>query len=406
MTASIPGTLVVAPPLASLLPPWVPAQMPFRLDAEAAHARQVPEGTPALTFEPADEAPARPIVLHSPSGRLIPLMNLSGLIDFIRMEKYRPPYRPLYTYLPFSPRLAPPFLRSFVHSLLSRSSRRDRVIPFPAWPNDFSVDSLQEIRASVEQRSPSPPPWPDGKRYAVVSTHDVDSDWIFRHPEDLDRILAIENRLNIRSAWYFVLNRLPANRNLLRELRDAGHEIGFHCTNHDHRFPFLPPDAMRLRMESALPFIREFDVKGMRSANYLKSRTFQRLQAEYFDYDLSYRDSYHGVGGSHGCSTVRPFLVEDTNLLEIPTTVPEDYALRAAGLGREAALAIQREAVRGIRSRGGGVNIVTHPEPELSLHADGLWLYEQLLTELAPDPTAWITRPRDLAAWCRSRQTA
>ncbi|MBI2059047.1 MAG: polysaccharide deacetylase family protein [Nitrospirae bacterium] len=405
----IRGHLIVHPVLRQRLPEWVPAEMPLvvpsTLQPPAAGA------SPALTFRPLGASDPWTLVTETPHGPFEARADLGALMDFVRYERYRPPYRPLYTRIPLPIHRIPRRLRATAYRWLSsRSKRHPRAsgFTFPAWPKDVTVDTLSLLGSMLNvDKLTGPdksifkidPVWPEGKSYAVVLTHDVDSGWAFEHTENVAPLLKIESSAGVRSAWYFVVKTIPRREILTRGLERDGHEIGFHCYNHDHRFPFLSEAAMRARLDRCRPFLDRFGVKGMRSANYLKSSRFLSIMGERFEYDLSFRDSYHGAGGAHGCSTVHPFRIGGGSLLEIPTTMPDDYDLFSRGLSPEEALKMQIESMENIKIRGGVVNLVTHTEPHLSVNKKGLCLYQEIVRYVSSDPAAWITLPRDLAAW-------
>lgn len=383
--------------------------MPFVLaDRPAAIAETKPQ-TPALTFAPEDGGPGLPLVTRDETGAWHAHIDLDACIRFILAERYVRPYRPAYTFVPGVARLVPTALKARILARLIRREEHELAEhggpcpAFPAWPKDRSVDALSEIASIVRGAPPAAPAWPENKKYAVVFTHDVDSSWIFHPTERAAEFLRIETAARVKSAWYFVVGHLPKGERLTHDLARNGHEIGFHCYNHDHRFPFLSRRAMARRMARCAAFLERHAVKGLRSANYLKTERFLHFVAPFFCYDLTFHDSSAGPGGRRGCSTVRPFIIPTTSLLEIPTTVPEDYLLLMRGLSPRHALEIQLAAIEDIKARGGVVNIVTHAEPRLSVNPDGLYLYRELVHSVSSDPTAWIALPRDVATWCLQR---
>ena len=105
-----------------------------------------------------------------------------------------------------------------------------------------------------------------------------------------------------------------------------------------------------------------------------------------------------------GSGTCFPFDLEGSNLLEIPTTVTEDYVLELKGTSPEQTLEQQRKILEGIKKKGGVANVLTHPEPQLSSRKPWLENYDALLTRVKSDPTAWTPLPRELQAAWRRRQ--
>ena len=78
----------------------------------------------------------------------------------------------------------------------------------------------------LESAGPTPPAWkgwPDGKKFAFVLTHDVET--IVGHDRCLD-VMRLEASLGFRSAFFFVPKRYTVSPSLRRELADNGCEVG------------------------------------------------------------------------------------------------------------------------------------------------------------------------------------
>ena len=74
------------------------------------------------------------------------------------------------------------------------------------------------------------PGWPDGKRFALVLSHDVDT------KIGQDRVLdlaALEMQLGFRSAFNFVPERYANNNEVKAWLKANGFEINVHGLKHD-----------------------------------------------------------------------------------------------------------------------------------------------------------------------------
>jgi hypothetical protein len=72
--------------------------------------------------------------------------------------------------------------------------------------------------------------WPDGKRFAFVLTHDVESQ------EGVDRVkdlAALEMELGFRSSFNFIPEGSTVPSALRSWLADRGFEVGVHDLNHD-----------------------------------------------------------------------------------------------------------------------------------------------------------------------------
>jgi len=212
------------------------------------------------------------------------------------------------------------------------------------------------------------------------------------------------------SAWMIVAKLLRAGRSAVDDLHANGHEIGFHGTHHDHKLAFLPPAAMAKRVARAGEFIEAYGTTGFRSPNYLRSQALYQMLDGVLEYDMSMHDvtdqSTQVNSGHEGCTTCFPFLIDGTNVLQIPTTVQDDQACELAGLTPEQAWKSQIAAVERIKARGGVANIVTHPEPHYSIRPPWLEAYRNLLAHVTADEDAWMALPGEINHHWRSRQAA
>src|SRR3712207_1015315 len=120
------------------------------------------------------------------------------------------------------------------------SLRRARVrranLRFPNWPIEDRLvrDRADRVRsaleASGETRLPFVNYWPDGKRFAVVLTHDVEGG---HGHERIPEVLEVERRHGFVSSWNFVADWYPIDRSLFEVIRAAGGEVGVHGIRHD-----------------------------------------------------------------------------------------------------------------------------------------------------------------------------
>ncbi|MEN6622342.1 MAG: hypothetical protein ABFD50_12410, partial [Smithella sp.] len=71
--------------------------------------------------------------------------------------------------------------------------------------------------------------WPEGKRFAVVLTHDVEGDAGLKKCRQL---LELEMELGFRSCFNFVAKDYRQDHTLMQHLVDNGFEIGLHGLKH------------------------------------------------------------------------------------------------------------------------------------------------------------------------------
>ncbi len=328
---------------------------------------------------------------------------LANLAKFILSEEYLPKTAPLLSKIPiFHPHMIPPRMRSYISGLIAKSKKS--VSTFPRFPYDFSVDHLRKIvKEKYCSASKIEPFWPNNKRFAIIITHDVDTDYIFKNADILKSFISIEEKYGFRSAWYIVTNKYPLNHSTLKMLIKRGHEIGFHGDTHDYRLPFLKKEKIKERLDKCKPFLDKYNVKGGRSPLFLRNPTFFSVLEEYISYDTSCHDSTLGAlsGMNEGCCSCFPFFI--SNLLEIPTTLPESYFLKKLGVQKEEIPKIQEDRLEAIRELGGVAHYLVHPEPQISANKEHLADYERFLEKCSKYKDAWVTLPSELNAWWRKR---
>ena len=269
---------------------------------------------------------------------------------------------------------------------------------FPAWPIEPSLhdlyDLLLRLFAELAQLPlPYLAPWPAPYKWALVLTHDVETQDGYL---ELDRLRGIEVELGLRSAWNFVPRRYDVDDRIVRELTAEGHEVGVHGLYHDGR-----DLASKKVLEERLPHIRAFAERwgavGFRSPALRRSADLMALLG--FDYDSSYPDTDpHGPDGG-GCCSWLPYMIED--LAELPVTLPQDHTLFEILQTDSTAW---HEKTRYLRDRGGMALLVTHPD--YMLDDRRLNAYDEFLRTFATDDTAWKALPREVSAWWRRRSAS
>lgn len=267
---------------------------------------------------------------------------------------------------------------------------------FPGWPEEHALHDLYDwLLVRLEQVAGEPVPylhpWPDGHTSAFVLTHDVET---AAGRDAIESLRAPERARGLRSSWNLVPERYPVADELLEQLWSEGCEIGVHGLRHDGR-----DLASRRMLRKRLPAIRawadHWGAVGFRSPATQRSWDLMPLLG--FDYDSSYTDSAPHEPRPGGCCTYLPFFIDD--LVELPLTLPQDHTLFEI-LGMTDG-SLWRAKVDALRSRGGMVLMIAHPD---YVDCPGmLQAWEDLLDQLSADPGAWHALPREVAAWWRRR---
>ena len=267
---------------------------------------------------------------------------------------------------------------------------------FPRWPVEESLHSLYAwlFRLLAElagQPVPFLDPWPDGRSWALVLTHDVETGAGYRN---LDLLRGPERELGYRSSWNFVPLRYQVADEMVRSLQAEGCEVGVHGLRHDGR-----DLGSRRLLAKRLPGMREYadrwQAVGFRSP--ATQRRWELMPRLGFDYDSSYSDTDPYEPQPGGCCSYLPYFNE--SMVELPMTLPQDHTMFSILQNPDAEIWLRK--ARLLRERHAMVLALTHPDYAQDRRvADS---YRALLEGFHGDGTVWHALPREVAAWWRQR---
>jgi len=200
--------------------------------------------------------------------------------------------------------------------------------------------------------------WPDGKRFALVLTHDVDT---ARGQSKCLDLMKLDAGLGFRSSFNFVPLRYQVSSGLLNTLRSDGFEVGVHGLYHDGKY-YLTKSLFLKRAARINEFLKEWQAVGYRApAMYHRLEWFHDLEIEY---DASTFDTDPFEPHSVGAGTIFPFWVKDPaaqrGYVELPYTLPQDFSLFV--LMRESNIKIWKRKLDWVVEQGGMVLMNTHPD--------------------------------------------
>jgi len=293
-----------------------------------------------------------------------------------------------------------PFLPWCVRIALRRSwAHLKRGTSAAVWPID------EKAGASP----PGWPGWPEGKRFALVLTHDVEGRAGLGRVEMLMRL---EREYGFVSSFNFVPEgeyRVPDS--LRQTLEEAGFEVGVHGLQHDGRLysskKRFAANATRIR-----EYLQRWNVSGFRSP--LMQHRLAWLHELHVEYDASTFDTDPFEPQSDGVGTVFPFWVptiDGGGYVELPYTLPQDFTLFV--LLREQDINIWKRKIDWIAAHGGMALINTHPdymsfgETTRSKDAYPASRYEEFLRYVRNEYASalWAARPIDVARYYRETTT-
>jgi hypothetical protein len=294
--------------------------------------------------------------------------------------------------------LLPRFLRSFLQRLYLRDWR---MLAFPAWPVDTTVeDILERLLISAMRKAkldlvPFIWYWPDGAPAAAVVTHDVET------PVGLERVpflMNVDDAYSVKTSFQLIPEGPYAvPDNLLRAIRDRECEVNVHGLNHNGNLfrnrRFFCEQAGRINR-----YIERFEAEGFRSP--CMYRNVDWCGELNIAYDMSVPNAAHLEPQRGGCCTIFPYFIG--GILELPLTTTQDYSLFHI-LG-EYTIDLWKAQTAIIFRKFGLASFIIHPDYLLSARA--MAVYRNLLSYLSAlrrETQLWIARPGDVNAWWRQR---
>jgi hypothetical protein len=270
---------------------------------------------------------------------------------------------------------------------------------FPRWPIETALHDLYEwlfgqLTAFADGPVPWLDVWPDGRSWALVLTHDVET---AAGQRNLGRLREVERATGHRSSWNFVPLRYLVDEELVQALADEACEIGVHGLLHDGR-DLGPRRVFNKRLPMMREFARRWNAVGFRAP--ATQRVWERMPLLGFDYDSSYHDTAPYEPTPGGCCSYLPYFNE--HMVELPITLPQDHTLFAILQHPDETVWIEKAAH--VRSRRGMALVLTHPDYAHDPRV--LQGYRRLLDTVGDDLSVWRALPREVSAWWRRRASS
>jgi glycosyltransferase involved in cell wall biosynthesis len=292
-------------------------------------------------------------------------------------------------YYRFKPYL-PWRLRMCVRRLIAQRQRRASQ---NVWP----------INAAAGCAPQNWPGWPDGKKFAIVLTHDVET---ARGLKKCRQLIELEKNFGFRSSFNFVPEgeyRVPGE--LRAELLRDEFEVGVHDLRHDGKLYWrrseFPENARRINR-----YLNEWNASGFRSGFMLHDRDC--LHELKIQYDASTFDTDPFEPQPDGAHTIFPFWVSSgvngDGYVELPYTLPQDSTLFL--VLEEKSPEIWKNKLAWIAERGGMALINVHPDylgfgkkPDIAEYPAAF--YGEFLRHISENYSGrfWNPLPREMAGW-------
>jgi len=200
--------------------------------------------------------------------------------------------------------------------------------------------------------------WPAGKQFALVLTHDVESEKGVRRCRQLAEM---EMDLGFRSSFNFVVKKYSVPDELRNFLAESGFEVGVHGCYHDGK-KFSSREIFLERARIINQFLADWNASGFRSPSMLCNLDW--IGDLDIQYDLSTFDTDPFEPQPDAAGTIFPFLVNRKSgsapFVEMPYTLVQDFTLFIL-LG-EKNPAIWEKKLDWIVEKGGMALINVHPD--------------------------------------------
>jgi glycosyltransferase involved in cell wall biosynthesis len=258
---------------------------------------------------------------------------------------------------------------------------------------------------------PKWPGWPDGKRFAVVLTHDVEGT---KGLQRVERLMDVDAKNGFRSSFNFVPEgeyRVPEA--LQQKLQQAGFEVGIHGLEHDGKL-YSTKASFASKAARIREYLKNWDACGFRSP--LMQHRLAWLHEVGAEYDASTFDTDPFEPEPDGVGTVFPFWVptpDDSGYVELPYSLVQDYTLFV--ILRETDISIWKKKIDWIVEHGGMVLLNAHPDYMNFENTKGdgdeypVSYYEELLRYLREkyEGQFWAALPREVSRYyCASLPVA
>jgi peptidoglycan/xylan/chitin deacetylase (PgdA/CDA1 family) len=191
-----------------------------------------------------------------------------------------------------------------------------------------------------------------------VLTHDVEGTNGLR---DFKNLVAIEQRLGFKSAFYFVPKKYKVDQATLDFLRDRSFEVGVHGWKHDGRL-YSSRSKFEQRSRKINQRLKDWNAVGFRSPAMHHNLEWLRLLD--IEYDLSTFDTDPFEPQPDGVTTIFPFWVgnqmSEKGYVEMPYTLSQDFTLFILMEQRDIDTWVRK--LRWIADIGGMALLCTHPD--------------------------------------------
>ena len=273
----------------------------------------------------------------------------------------------------------------------------------------LSYSNVWPIDENAKKRPKGWIGWPHQKRFALVLTHDVESE---KGLEMCEKLMKLESKLGFRSSFNFVAEQYHVLPNLRQDLNKNGFEVSLHGLKHDGKL-YSSKKKFKRQAERINQYLSEWKAVGFRSPSM--HHNLDWIHELNISYDSSTFDTDPFEPQPDGVATIFPFWVNGkTDLkgyVELPYTLPQDYTLFI--LMQEKNNDIWKKKLDWIVENGGMALINTHPDymnfngKDLALEEYPAEYYEEFLKYIKTKyiNQYWHVLPSEMASFWKKNMT-
>jgi glycosyltransferase involved in cell wall biosynthesis len=248
------------------------------------------------------------------------------------------------------------------------------------------------------------PGWPEGKKFALALTHDVEG---ARGIGNVRQLMALEMKLGFRSSFNFVPEgECSIPRETRAELVRNGFEVGVHDLHHDGKL-FWDRMEFARKAKRINSYLSEWGASGFRSA--FMHHNLDWVHDLEIQYDASTFDTDPFEPQPDGVNTIFPFWMPGATgrgYVELPYTLPQDSTMFL--LLKESSPEIWKRKLDWIVECGGMALLNVHPdyinfdESTKTNRSFPCAHYQEFLEYIQAKYANlyWHALPRDVAGFC------
>lgn len=200
--------------------------------------------------------------------------------------------------------------------------------------------------------------WPNGKRFALVLAHDVDT---IRGIRRVQALASMEKELGFVSTFNIVPERYPIPSGTIQLIQDMGFGVGVHGLNHDGKL-FESKEIFQQRAKRINEYMEKWGTRGFSTPSMLHNLKW--MHELDIDYSTATFDTDPFEPQPDGAATIFPYIVKngDANkgFVEMPYTMAQDFTLFI--ILQENEPKIWEEKIEWIAKMGGLALVNTHSD--------------------------------------------